>query len=253
MRLFARRSPDITAVVTGASSGIGAATARRLSELGFDVVLGGRRLDRVREVAAECGGRALRLDVTEDASVAAFVAEVGDCRVLVNNAGGALGLRAISDADLGEWRRMYDTNVLGTVRMTKSLLPQLEATGGHVVVVGSIAGSEVYPGGGGYTAAKHAEDALTRTLRLELLGRPVRVTQVMPGMVNTEFSLVRLGSQDAADRVYEGMTPLTAGDVADVIGYVVTRPPHVCIDTVRVLPLEQATALQTHRRPQPGA
>ena len=143
---------------------------------------------------------------------------------------------------------MYETNVLGTVRMTKSLLPQLEAAGGHVVVVGSIAGVEVYPGGGGYTAAKHAEDALTRTLRLELLGRPVRVSQVMPGMVNTEFSLVRLGSQEAADRVYQGMTPLSAADVADVIGYVVTRPPHVCIDTVRVLPREQASALQVHRR-----
>ena len=143
---------------------------------------------------------------------------------------------------------MYETNVLGTVRMTKSLLPGLDAAGGHVVVVGSIAGTEVYPGGAGYTAAKHAEDALARTLRLELLGRPVRVSQVMPGMVNTEFSLVRLGSQEAADRVYQGMTPLTADDIADVIGYVVTRPPHVCIDTVRVLPLDQASALQVHRR-----
>ncbi|MGZ4620167.1 MAG: SDR family NAD(P)-dependent oxidoreductase [Frankiaceae bacterium] len=238
----------MTAVVTGASSGIGAATARRLSELGFDVVLGARRLDRVRRIATECGGRALQLDVTDADSVAAFAAEVGDCRVLVNNAGGALGLRPIEDADVDEWRRMYETNVLGTVRMTKSLLPQLEAAGGHVVVVGSIAGVEVYPGGGGYTAAKHAEDSLARTLRLELLGRPVRVSQVMPGMVNTEFSLVRLGSQEAADRVYQGMTPLSAADVADVIGYVVTRPPHVCIDTVRVLPRAQASALQVHRQ-----
>jgi NADP-dependent 3-hydroxy acid dehydrogenase YdfG len=211
-------------------------------------VLGARRLDRVRRIATECGGRALQLDVTDADSVAAFAAEVGDCRVLVNNAGGALGLRPIEDADVDEWRRMYETNVLGTVRMTKSLLPQLEAAGGHVVVVGSIAGVEVYPGGGGYTAAKHAEDSLARTLRLELLGRPVRVSQVMPGMVNTEFSLVRLGSREAADRVYQGMTPLSAADVADVIGYVVTRPPHVCIDTVRVLPRAQASALQVHRR-----
>ena len=214
------------------------------------MVLGARRLDRLRPIAAECGGKALELDVTDPASVAAFVAEVGDCQVLVNNAGGALGLRPISDADVDEWRRMYETNVLGTVRMTRALLPGLDAAGGHVVVVGSIAGTEVYPGGAGYTAAKHAEDALARTLRLELLGRPVRVSQVMPGLVNTEFSLVRLGSQEAADRVYQGMTPLTADDIADVIGYVVTRPPHVCIDTVRVLPLDQATALQVHRRPE---
>lgn len=214
------------------------------------MVLGARRLDRLRPIAAECGGKALELDVTDPASVAAFVAEVGDCQVLVNNAGGALGLRPISDADVDEWRRMYETNVLGTVRMTKALLPGLDAAGGHVVVVGSIAGTEVYPGGAGYTAAKHAEDALARTLRLELLGRPVRVSQVMPGLVNTEFSLVRLGSQEAADGVYQGMTPLTADDIADVIGYVVTRPPHVCIDTVRVLPLDQATALQVHRRPE---
>ena len=204
------------------------------------MVLGARRLDRLRPIATECGGRALELDVTDPASVAAFVAEVGDCQVLVNNAGGALGLRPISDADVDEWRQMYETNVLGTVRMTKALLPGLDAAGGHVVVVGSIAGTEVYPGGAGYTAAKHAEDALARTLRLELLGRPVRVSQVMPGLVNTEFSLVRLGSQEAADRVYQGMTPLTADDIADVIGYVVTRPPHVCIDTVRVLPSSAA-------------
>jgi NADP-dependent 3-hydroxy acid dehydrogenase YdfG len=144
---------------------------------------------------------------------------------------------------------MYDTNVLGMMRMTKALLPALEASGdGHVVVTGSVAGVEVYPGGAGYTAAKHAANAVTRTLRLELLGRPIRVSEVAPGMVETEFSLVRFGGdQDKADKVYEGMTPLSAEDVADAITYVVTRPPHVDIDYLSIMPTEQATARDVHR------
>jgi NADP-dependent 3-hydroxy acid dehydrogenase YdfG len=237
------------AVVTGASSGIGAATAQRLAGLGFHVILGARRTDRLKEVAAECGGEARPLDVTDPDSVAAFTADVEDVRVLVNNAGGAQGVAEVGQADEEEWRSMYESNVLGALRVTKALLPRLVASGdGHVVVVTSIAAFEVYRGGAGYTAAKHAEHALVGTLRLELLGQPVRVTEIAPGMVETEFSLVRLGSQEAADRVYAGLTPLTAADIADVIGYAVTRPSHVNLDLVVVRPRDQATATLVHRR-----
>lgn len=243
-----------TAVITGASSGIGAATARQLSAGGFDVVLGARRLDRLREVAADCErrgatARALSLDVTDPASVERFAAETADADVLINNAGGAKGLTPVAEADEEQWRWMYDANVLGVMRVTKALLPQLMASGnGHIVIVGSVAGIEPYPGGGGYTAAKHAVHAVSQTLRQELLGQPVRVTEIAPGMVETEFSYVRLGDQQAADQVYAGMTPLTAEDVADVIGFVVTRPAHVCLDYVLLKPTDQATATQVHRR-----
>jgi NADP-dependent 3-hydroxy acid dehydrogenase YdfG len=238
-----------TALVTGASSGIGAATVRSLAKAGFQVIAAARRLDRLEELAGEVGGRAARLDVTDPASVAELVEAVPEISVLVNNAGGALGLEPIAEADEEKWRRMYDTNVLGMMRMTKALLPALEASGdGHVVVTGSIAGVEVYPGGAGYTAAKHAANAVTRTLRLELLGKPIRVSEVAPGMVETEFSLVRFGGdQEKADEVYEGMTPLSAEDVADAITYVVTRPPHVDIDYLSIMPTEQATARDVHR------
>ncbi|MEU5872088.1 SDR family NAD(P)-dependent oxidoreductase [Glycomyces sp. NPDC047369] len=239
-----------TAVVTGASSGIGAATARALAEAGFDVVLGARRADRLAEVAAEFGGRALPLDVTDEASVADFVAQIDECSVLVNNAGGAFGLDSISGADLDLWQRMYDVNVLGTARITKALLPKLVESGdGQVVVIGSIAGHQPYPGGGGYNAAKHAEAAVTRVLRMELLGQPVRVCEIDPGMVETEFSLVRFeGDQDRADAVYAGMTPLVAADIADAITWVATRPAHVNIDQLTITPRDQAGAQLVHRR-----
>lgn len=241
-----------TAVVTGASSGIGAATAIRLAAEGFDVVLGARRVDRLREVAAACpGGRAqvLSLDVTDDASVAAFVDAVGGCRVLVNNAGGALGLDPVASADLGRWQRMYDTNVLGTLRMTRALLPHLEESGdGHVVVIGSIAGVEPYAGGAGYNAAKHAQHAFAEVLRRETVTLPIRVSEVLPGLVETEFSVVRFdGDADRAAKVYEGLTPLSADDVADVIAFVVTRPAHVNLATTLLLPSAQATATTVHR------
>lgn len=238
------------AVVTGASSGIGAATARQLAAAGFDVVLGARRLERLEQVAGDIGGRAVALDVTDPASVAAFCAQVGECRVLVNNAGGALGRDAFAEANEQEWAAMYDTNVMGAMRMTKALLPALEASGdGHVVMIGSIAGHDPYVGGAGYNAAKFALRAVTKVLRLELLGRPVRVTSVDPGMVETEFSLVRFhGDQEKASAVYEGMTPLTADDVADCITFAVTRPNHVNIDTLIVMPRDQAAASAVHRR-----
>jgi len=240
-----------TAVVTGASSGIGAATARRLAAEGFDVVAAARRRDRLETLAAEIGCRALALDVTDPSSIAALATEVGDCAVLVNNAGGAIGLEAIAEADEDAWRQMYDVNVLGTMRVTKALLPALITGGdGLIVNVTSTAGHAVYEGGGGYTAAKHAEAAVTETLRLELCGQPVRITEVAPGMVHTEeFSLVRFhGDQARADAVYRGVPdPLTADDVADCIAWVATRPAYVNIDLLVVKPRAQASVSKVHR------
>jgi NADP-dependent 3-hydroxy acid dehydrogenase YdfG len=237
------------AVVTGASSGIGAATTRRLAADGFAVVAGARRLDRLEAVTAPIGARPLPLDVTDPASVDAFCAQVDECSVLVNCAGGALGLDPVEHADEDRWRWMFETNVLGVVRMTKALLPALEASGdGHVVTVGSIAGLEAYAGGGGYNAAKFAVNALTQVLRQELLGRPVRVTEIDPGMVETEFSLVRFeGDAERAAGVYQGMTPLQADDIADCIAFSVTRPSHVNIDRMVVLARDQSGARRVHR------
>lgn len=238
------------ALVTGASSGIGAATVRSLAAAGFDVVAAARRVERCEELAREVGGRALRLDVADPDSVAELEEALPDVSVLVNNAGGAHGLEPVGEADEENWRRMYESNVLGVMRVTKALLPALERSGnGHIVVVGSVAGVEVYPGGGGYTAAKHAANAVTRTLRLELLGKPIRVSEVAPGMVETEFSLVRFeGDRERAERVYEGTNPLSGEEVADAIAYVVTRPPHVDVDYLSIKPTDQATARDVHRR-----
>ena len=190
--------------------------------------------------------------MTDDDSVAAFCAEVGPCRVLVNNAGGALGRDPFEAGDVEQWRWMYDANVLGVLRMTKGLLPAIEASGdGHVVMVGSIAGHEPYVGGAGYNAAKFGLRAATKALRLELLGRPIRVTSIDPGMVETDFSLVRFaGDADKAAAVYADTTPLTADDVADCIAFAVTRPSHVNIDTMIVMPRDQASAANVHRRPR---
>jgi NADP-dependent 3-hydroxy acid dehydrogenase YdfG len=241
------------AVVTGASSGIGAATARRLAAEGYEVVAAARRRDRLDALAAEVPGlRPVSLDVTSPESVAALAAELEDVAVLVNNAGGAIGVEPIERADPADWQTMYDTNVLGVLRVTQALLPALErGAGGHVVVTGSIAGHLVYEGGAGYTAAKHGATALVETLRLELNGRPVRVTEVAPGMVRTEeFSLVRLrGDATAAAKVYDGVDhPLTAEDVADCIAFVVTRPAHVNVDLLVVKPLAQAAPHKVARR-----
>ena len=237
------------ALVTGASSGIGEATVRALAAAGFEVVAAARRLERCEKVAREVGGRAIRLDVADPDSVAQLAEALPEVSVLVNNAGGALGLEPIAEADEENWRQMYETNVLGVMRVTKALLPALERSGdGHVVVIGSVAGVEVYAGGAGYTAAKHAANAVARTLRLELLGKPIRVSEVAPGMVETEFSLTRFGGDEAkASRVYEGTTPLSAEDVADAIAYVVTRPHHVDVDYLSIKPTSQATARDVHR------
>jgi NADP-dependent 3-hydroxy acid dehydrogenase YdfG len=243
-----------TAVVTGASSGIGAATARRLVQEGYDVLAGARRRERLDALAAELGPalRAVHLDVTSPESCAALAAEAGpSLNVLVNNAGGAHGMEPVSDADPADWRTMFEVNVIGALQVTQALLPALVASGqGHVVVMGSTAGRIVYEGGGGYTAAKHAEAAMAETLRLELNGQPVRVTEIAPGMVATEeFSLTRFrGDAERAAKVYAGVdAPLTADDIADCVAWCVTRPAHVDIDLLVVKPLAQAAAHKVHR------
>jgi NADP-dependent 3-hydroxy acid dehydrogenase YdfG len=238
-----------TALVTGASSGIGAATVRALAREGFDTVAAARRLERCEQLAAEVGGRALRLDVSDPDSVAALPEALPEVAVVVHSAGGALGIDPIAEADEEKWRAMYESNVMGVMRVTKALLPALERSGdGRVVVIGSVAGVEVYPGGAGYAAAKHAAHAVTQTLRLELLDKPIRVTEVAPGMVETEFSLVRFeGDAPRAADVYRGLKPLMADDVAEVIAFAVSRPPHVDIDYIGMKPTAQATATVVRR------
>ncbi|MFF3664006.1 SDR family NAD(P)-dependent oxidoreductase [Microtetraspora malaysiensis] len=241
-----------TVVVTGASSGIGAATARRLAAEGFDVVAAARRRERLDALAAEVPGiRPAMLDVTSQESVDAFAAELERCDVLVNNAGGALGLEPVASSRVDDWQRMYDVNVLGSLRMTRALLPKLIASGdGVLVMLTSVAGLVSYEGGGGYCAAKHAQTSMTETLRLELCGEPVRVVEIAPGMVQTEeFSLTRFrGDAEKAAKVYEGVPgPLTADDVADVISFAVTRPAHVNIDRLVIRPRAQAAQHKVHR------
>jgi NADP-dependent 3-hydroxy acid dehydrogenase YdfG len=238
------------AVVTGASAGIGEATARALAAQGFHVVAVARRADRINALATEIGGTAVVADVTDDAAIDQLAAGLNRVDVLINNAGGAKGLAPVAEADLEHWRWMWETNVLGTLRVTRALLPKLIDSGdGLVVTVTSIAAMEIYDGGSGYTAAKHAQGALHRTLRGELLGKPVRLTEIAPGAVETEFSLVRFGGdQQRADAVYSGITPLTAADVAEVIGFVASRPSHVNLDQIIIRPRDQASAGRFNRR-----
>ncbi|MGC4787115.1 SDR family NAD(P)-dependent oxidoreductase [Micromonospora sp. DT178] len=247
------------AVVTGASSGIGAATARRLAAEGFHVLAAARRTDRLAALVAEieaAGGAATAVacDVTSDESVAGLAtaaAALGPVTLLVNNAGGARGLDPVESGSVGDWQWMYDVNVLGTLRVTQALLPALEASGaGTIVVVSSTAGFTVYEGGGGYAAAKHAQTAIAGTLRLELCGRPVRVIEIDPGMVRTdEFGLVRFaGDAERAAAVYAGVAePLVAEDVADCVAWCATRPQHVNVDRLVVRPLAQAAQHKVHR------
>lgn len=240
------------AVVTGASSGIGAASARHLAAAGYRVVCAARRADRVEALAAELDGVAVACDVTEADQVAALARAAGpSVSLLVNNAGGAIGLDPVESADPDDWRTMYETNVIGTLQVTRALLPALEASGaGTIVNIGSTAGRIAYEGGGGYTAAKHGVAVMTETLRLELVGRPVRVCEVAPGMVRTEeFALTRFaGDADRAAGVYAGVEePLTADDVADVVAWIATRPQHVNVDLVVVKPIAQAAQHKVHR------
>jgi len=240
------------AVVTGASSGIGEATARRLAAEGFHVFCAARRADRVEALASEIGGTAVRCDVTSTEDVAALAERVGErLDVLVNNAGGAVGSDPVARADPQDWRAMYEVNVIGVLNVTKALLPALVASGaGTIVNVGSTAGRIAYEGGAGYTAAKHGTQVVTETLRLELYDQPVRVSEIAPGMVKTEeFSLKRFGGdQEKYDAVYAGVAePLVAEDIADAIGWVVTRPPHVNVDELVIRPRAQAAQHKVHR------
>ncbi len=245
-----------TAVVTGASSGIGAATARRLAAEGYRVHLVARRADRLEELAAAIGaegGDAVPavLDVADEAAVRAFAEALEGCDVLVNNAGGAIGADSVATADPADWRRMYEVNVLGSLLMTQALLPKLIASGaGTIVLMSSTAGHVTYEGGGGYAAAKHGTHVMAGTLRLELFDQPVRVIEIAPGMVQTEeFALNRFGGDAArAAAVYAGVAePLVAEDVADCVAWAVTRPAHVNVDLLVVRPRAQAAQHKVHR------
>ena len=241
-----------TAVVTGAGSGIGAATARRLAAEGYHVVCAARRIERVQALADEIGGTAIRCDVTSSGDVAALAEQVGNrLDVLVNNAGGAFGSDPVAEADPDDWRAMFEVNVIGLLNVTKALLPALIASGDGIIVnLGSTAGRIAYEGGGGYTAAKHGTQVVTETLRLELSGQPVRVSEIAPGMVKTdEFSVVRFGGdKEKAEQVYAGVAePLVAEDIADAIAWVVTRPSHVNVDELVIRPRAQAAQHKVHR------
>ncbi|MDO5077677.1 SDR family NAD(P)-dependent oxidoreductase [Corynebacterium sp.] len=229
------------AVVTGASSGIGWATAEALAADGWHVVCAARRTDRINELATKIGGVAITLDVTDAASVASFADQLPRVDLLVNNAGGAKGLDSVAEANLEDWQWMYDTNVLGTMRVTQALLPKLLEAEGQIINVGSVAAHVPYVGGAGYNAAKHGVAALTRVLRMETADQPLRVCEVDPGRVHTEeFSLVRFGGDaDKAAKVYEGNLSLTAEDIAEAIRWVASCPKHMNIDTMRIMPTDQ--------------
>lgn len=242
-----------TAVVTGASSGIGAATARALVTAGFDVVIAARRRERLGALVAELGAEratAVTVDVTKPADMDALVAAAPKTAVVVANAGGALGLEPITELDEDQWRTMWETNVLALARTARAFAPALEASGnGRFVTITSVAGHQTYPGGAGYTSAKHGAAAITDTLRVELLPSGVRVIEIAPGQVETEFSKVRFGGDEAkAAAVYDGMTPLTAEDVAEAITWAVTRPPHMQVARIDLFPTQQASARDYARR-----
>ena len=240
-----------TAVVTGASSGIGAATARALAKEGFDVLMGARRVDRLQALADEIGARYAPLDVTDASSVDRFCDGIDMLNVLVNNAGGAKGLDNVAQSTDESWEWMFQTNVLGVVRMTRALMPALERSGdGMIVNIGSTASHEPYAGGAGYVAAKHAVKIISQTMRMEMLGRPIRICEIDPGMVGgAEFSLVRFdGDAERAAKVYEGLDPLTPEDIADMVVFTATRPSHVNIEHLIVRPRDQAWQGKLNRR-----
>ena len=247
------------ATVTGASSGFGAETARQFAEMGMNLLLGARREDRLVEVAAECAERGAvsahvhRVDVTSTESVNSFVDWVGltagRVDVLVNNAGGAHGVDSVEDGKDADWEIMFQSNVLGILRVTRAVLPLMKSQpGGMILNIGSIAGRVAYEGGSAYCACKAAELSITKALRLELNGTGLRVGTVDPGMAETEFSMVRLkGDKENADAVYAGVEPLTAEDVAEAIVWAANRPPHVCIDEILMMCTAQAAPYKVYR------
>lgn len=239
------------AVVTGASSGIGRATARRLAADGFEVICAARRTERIEELAAQIGGRAVTCDVTEPEDIERLADEVGDrLDVLVANAGGAIGTEHVADAKLEEWRAMYDTNVIGVAASIQALLPALKNAHGAIITIGSVAGLVAYEGGAGYCGVKAAVRSLMMALRLELVDQPVRVCEIDPGMVKSdEFSLVRFhGDATKAEAVYDGVeAPLSQDDIADTVAWVASLPEHVNIDQLVVRPRAQAAAHKVHR------
>lgn len=241
------------AMVTGATSGIGRASAIRLAQEGFSLIINGRREKRLQEVATElenlgskCYFKTLDVRVQED--VDAFVSGLPDewkaIDILVNNAGLAAGKGTIQEGSLDHWERMIDTNLKGLLYVSRAIIPgMIERKSGHIINIGSIAGKEVYPGGNVYNASKHGVDALTRAMRIDLIEHNIRVSQIAPGMVETEFSVVRFdGDKAKADEVYQGFEPLYAEDIADAVAYQVTRPPHVNIADILILPTAQASA-----------
>ncbi len=240
-----------TAVVTGASSGIGEASARALAGDGFHVICAARRQDRIAALAKEIDGTAVVCDVTDADSVARLAASVESVDVLLNNAGRAFGQATVEEADVEDWARAFDVNALGTVRVTQALLPALRAAGSALVInMGSTAGQIAYETGGGYTTAKHAVRVITQTLRLELIAEPLRFTEIAPGMVKTEeFTLNRVGGDRAAyDALYEGVPePLVAEDIAECVRWVASLPAHVNVDEIVVRPQAQATQYKVHR------
>lgn len=240
-----------TAVVTGASSGIGEASVRALAADGFHVVCVARRQDRLEALAEEVGGRAVVCDVTDAASIAELAASLESVDVLVNNAGGAFDQATVETADVDVWARMFDVNALSIVRVTQALLPALRADGGGLVInMGSTAGRVPYENGGGYVAAKHAVRVITQTLRLEMVAEPLRFTEIAPGMVKTEeFTLNRVkGDQERYDKVYEGVAePLVAEDVAEAVRWVASLPSHVDVDELVLRPRAQAAQHKVHR------
>lgn len=241
-----------TAVVTGASSGIGRATVTRLAASGWNVIAVARREQRLQELASETGCAYIVADLTEENGIAAithYVEENGPIDALVNNAGGAFGVDSIAEADDERWQKMFNLNVMATLRVTKALLPEMRQHGGAVVFITSTAAHDTYPGGGGYVAAKHAERMIPLTMRQELVGEPVRIMEIAPGMVRTEeFSLNRLGSQEKADAVYAGVDqPLVAEDIAEAVTWCLNLPDHVNIDSMIIRPVEQGTNTLTRR------
>lgn len=243
-------------IVTGASTGIGEATVRHLIADGYEVVATARRGERLARLAEETGCDWVAGDITRDEDVARIIGEAeigGPITGLVNSAGGAVGLDPIAEAKTEDWLTMYERNVLGTLRITRGLLAGLRERGGTIVFITSVAAHETYPGGGGYTAAKHGEFMLARTLRMELVGEPVRVVEICPGLVKTEeFSKNRLGSVEAAQEVYQGVDePLMAEDIADCVAWAISRPPHVNIDQITVRPVVQASSTLIARNDNP--